>query len=502
MKKIAAIVCFMGVLCCLCFSGQPSAKAKNDAGMWQNFKDQAGSVASEVKESANDMVDRAGAGMDVMFGDAQVYENFTWKIVATGLESPWEMLWGPDNMLWVTERRGKSVTRVNPKTGEKKPAVEITEVFVGPQHEGILGIAFGPGMTAAKGNVFITYTYKEGNAEFQKVVRLDYDGKSGRLINPVDIIKGIPAGNDHQGGRLAFDSKGLLYLSKGELGNNQFGNFCKPIEAQRLPTAGEIAAKDYSAYVGKILRMTQDGGIPADNPILNGAQSHVYTYGHRNPQGLVFVGDRLFSSEQGPSSDDEINMIVKGGNYGWPHVAGFQDNLSYRYANYSAASNCRDLKFDPNVIPAGVPVQLESEWPAPGNFQPPAKTFYTVPPGYNFTDKRCLDAQYLCWPTISPGSIIYYPKDGPIPGWQNSLLVTSLKNGALYKMRLSDDQAQIQGDVQVLFHTANRYRVACLRPDKKAVYIATDSSGQVMDENGIPTGTLKNPGAIIMFEYE
>ena len=134
--------------------------------------------------------------------------------------------------------------------------------------------------------------------------------------------------------------------------------------------------------------MNPDGSVPSDNPSLDGVVSHVFTYGHRNPQGLVFVDGTLYSSEQGPSSDDEINILVSGGNYGWPHVAGFQDDNAYRYANYSAASNCADLKFDANVIPNGVPVQKESEWNAPGNFHPPAKTFYTLPAGYNHSYGR------------------------------------------------------------------------------------------------------------------
>ena len=105
--------------------------------------------------------------------------------------------------------------------------------------------------------------------------------------------------------------------------------------------------------------LNPDGGIPDDNPVINGVRSHVYTYGHRNPQGLVFVGDLLFEAEHGPSSDDEINLLVAGGNYGWPHVAGFRDDQGYVYGNWSAAPDCEKLakSYFPTDIPASVPQQ-------------------------------------------------------------------------------------------------------------------------------------------------
>ena len=131
-----------------------------------------------------------------------------------------------------------------------------------------------------------------------------------------------------------------------------------------LPTAAQVAAKDYSLYPGKILRLNKDGSIPADNPVLNGVRSHVYAYGFRNTQGLAFVGDKLFATEHGPSTDDELNLIEKGGNYGWPYVAGYRDNESYVYANYSKAPKELQEKFDPNNIPAGVPTQKETDFDA------------------------------------------------------------------------------------------------------------------------------------------
>ena len=121
-----------------------------------------------------------------------------------------------------------------------------------------------------------------------------------------------------------------LYLTRGDGGANWINNPCLPNLAQSLPTAAQVASRDWSTYLGKILRLNLDGTIPADNPLLNGVRSHVYSYGHRNPQGLQFgPTGLLYSSEHGPSTDDELNLIAAGGNYGWPHVAGYRDDRVY-----------------------------------------------------------------------------------------------------------------------------------------------------------------------------
>ena len=440
-----------------------------------------------------------------------VAESFEATVLTEELAAPWEMIWGPDNMLWVTEREGSKVVRINPANGEKKVAATIEGVFADMQHNGLLGLAFAPGMTAKKGQIYLTHTYKGATKDgkdgfWAKIIRMDYDGQTEKLTNPVIILDGIPAGNDHNAGRLVFGPDGKLYASKGELGHNQGANQCLPIEAQRLATAAEVEKGDWSSYVGKILRINPDGSIPADNPVINGVKSHIFSYGHRNPQGLVFVGKSLFSAEHGPSSDDEINRIIAGGNYGWPHVAGYLDNNAYQYANWSAAPDCAKLTGASDTervgLPASVPVADESDWAAPENFQEPIKTFFTVPKNYNFDDARCKNMPYLCWPTIAPSSLIYYPETGPIKGWRNNLLVTALKNGALYAIHLNANKQEAQGDVGKYFHTPNRYRVACLNPDLTTLYIATDVRGNALGYDGKPVAQMGNPGAIIKLTYK
>src|SRR5690606_29396342 len=123
----------------------------------------------------------------------------------------------------------------------------------------------------------------------------------------------------------------------------------------------ELSAANYRAYVGKSLRINLDGSVPADNPTIDGVRSHVYTYGHRNPQGLDFAPDgTLYSSEHGPKTDDEINILKPGANYGWPHVAGLQDNKAYEYARWAESSEgCANIRFSDLAIHPSVPREPE-----------------------------------------------------------------------------------------------------------------------------------------------
>jgi PQQ-dependent dehydrogenase (s-GDH family) len=176
---------------------------------------------------------------------------------------------------------------------------------------------------------------------------------------------------------------------------------------------------------------------------------------------------KLYAAEHGPKTDDEINHIQAGKNYGWPHVAGYKDDQAYVYGNWSASSPtpCGSLEFSDYVLPPSVPRQQERAWDHP-DFVPPLKSLYVVPTGYEFRDPACEGNEYVCWPGVAfSGAEVYAAgPHGGIPGWSNSILAASLKRGTLYRLKLSGDGKSIPGDAISLFRTTNRYRDVAVSP--------------------------------------
>jgi PQQ-dependent dehydrogenase (s-GDH family) len=446
---------------------------------------------------------------------------FQRRVVTSGLANPWEVAWGPDNHLWVTERTGKRITRVHPQTGARKTAIALGEVSAPGGQDGLLGMALHPELLKGTGNdyVYAAYTYVDKSRApyakfpdpaspyrylFLKIVRLTYDKAGESLKDRIDILTGMPAGNDHVAGRLKFGPDKKLYLTIGDQGHNQLGNFCSPVESQRLPTAREIAVKDYAAYSGKSLRINLDGSIPKDNPKLAGAVSHVFTYGHRNTQGIDFAPDgTLYASEHGPKTDDEVNILKRGGNYGWPNVAGLKDGKAFVYANWSAAKTpCSQLKFSDLAIDPSVPQAAESEFRNPA-YVPPLATMFTVNTGHNFSDPACQGINYICWPTVGPSSIEYYESKGAgIPGWDKVVMVATMKRGSLYVLPLTPDGKAAAGKFSRYFQQENRFRDTAISPDRRTIFIAVDSAGLVEAAGGGVSSTMADPGAILAYTYE
>lgn len=243
-------------------------------------------------------------------------------------------------------------------------------------------------------------------------VRFTYDAANNTIGNPMDLISGLSGSIDHNSGRMTFGQDGMLYYTIGDQGKNQLALICLDNQAQDLPTSEQVSAKNWTAYEGKVLRMNSDGSIPTDTPEINGVKSHIFTYGHRNAQGIA-VGPNgdLYVSEHGDNSDDEINRLQAGGNYGWPYVSGYKDDKAYQYVNWSAADNCEELTFnDIAPPPPGVPVTNESAFNA-SNFVPPIHTFYTVENDFNFTDHACGEMASVCYPKVAPSSLRLYTSD-------------------------------------------------------------------------------------------
>lgn len=444
-------------------------------------------------------------------------KRFDMRVVASGLESPWEVALGPDGMLWVTERNVLRITRVDPQTGARKAAASLEGIAKAAGPGGVLGMTLHPQLLQEGGPdfVYVAVTYEDlarpADARviatdspfrhlYAKVVRLRYERSSETLVEPVTILDGLPAGNDHVALRLAFAPDETLHLTTGDQGNGQFGNFCNQILSQRLPTAAEVQARDWSAYEGKTLRMTLDGAIPPDNPVLEGVRSHVYTYGHRNPQGITVGAEgQLYTSDHGPKTDDEVNVLRAGGNYGWPHVAGLRDDMAYQYARwYDASVPCRSLEFSDLAVPASVPTHSESSFmPA---LTAPLATLFTVPTGYDFADPACGGVHSICWPTVGASSIEWY-EGGAIPGWDRALIVSTLKRGSLYVVPVDASGQRAAGPISREARTENRYRDTAVSADGRTIYVITDGGGLVEALGGGVSRKVTHPGSILAFTY-
>lgn len=254
----------------------------------------------------------------------------TVSALTTNLNTVWELVWGPDNFLWMTERYGR-ISRVDPVTGQVQALLTLPDVT--PTGEsGLLGLALHP-QFATSPYVYVVYNYTSAGALKEKLVRYTYSAATGTLTAPLVLLGNIDAATSHSGSRLLILADGTLLMTTGD--------------AQQQPQAQNPASLN-----GKILRLNLDGSIPANNPI---AGSPLYTLGHRNPQGLVQLPDgRLYSSEHGPNNDDEINKIEAGRNYGWPNVEGYC-NLPAE-ATFCAANNVREplTTWTPTIAPAGL----------------------------------------------------------------------------------------------------------------------------------------------------
>ncbi|SDZ93426.1 glucose/sorbosone family PQQ-dependent dehydrogenase [Pelagibacterium halotolerans] len=458
-----------------------------------------GAVAAALMLSTS-MVAAQVTPVEIESGDNSLFSS---RVLTTGLSNPWAMRWGPDDMIWLTERTSGEVTRVDPTTGAQQLLLTLEDVYTGPQHEGLLGMALHPELLEGTGNdyVYIGYTINNGTAEepdpSAQIVRYTYDESLQQLVEPTILIEGMPAWNDHNAGRVVFGPDDKLYYSIGEQGHNFGRNLRLPNLAQALPTQDEVDSADWHTYSGKILRLNLDGSIPEDNPEIDGVRSHILSYGHRNPQGIDFGPDgTLYETEHGPASGDELNIIEPGGNYGWPNVSGYIDDQAYTYINWSEAPEDVDQNTDP--LPESVPQFEESEFE--GDMIDPLAAYWVVEDDYPIGEI----CGYICDPTIAPSSVHYYDagEDG-ITEWDNSLLIPTLKHGTLYVQALSEDGTEADGLPTAWLSTQNRYRDVIVSPDGRTVFIATDAFGSAAQKfgEGLNTSVLHNPGSILMFTY-
>lgn len=315
--------------------------------------------------------------------------------IASHLNVPWEIAWGPDDQIWFTEQSG-TISKVNPRNGKKKLLLTIPGVYR-KRTLGLLGMAIYPDKKMPY--VFVDYTHKKKDSTvISRLVRYTYTADT--LKDPLILLE-VPASTGHNGSRVAVSPDGKVFWATGDAAKNP-------------------NAQDIKSLNGKILRLNIDGTIPADNPIPG---SPVWSRGHRNIQGLVFTPDgELFSSEHGDATDDELNIIQKGGNYGWYNVQGYCD----------------------------------------------------LPEEKAYCDSTPIIEPIKAWtPTIAPSGIDYYHSN-KIPEWNNSILMATLKATSFRVLHLNKEKTAIVSEDIYLQNQYGRLRDICVSPDGD-IYVSTSN---------------------------
>ena len=336
----------------------------------------------------------------------------------------WEITAAADGWLWFTQQSG-TVNRANPATGEVQHLLTIPDVYY-KKSFGLLGMALHPKF-AQQPYVFVHYTYRKSAPGTEEMIRsrlVRYHFANGILASPTVLLNEIPGAGYHNGSRILITPDEKLLLTTGDAGD--------PSASQGLDTLR-----------GKVLRMTLDGSTPPDNPFSKRSfpTSLIWSFGHRNSQGIALAANGvLYTTDHGANTDDEINIIKPGGNYGWPKVAGFCDQSAER----------------------------------------------------KFCKQRSVTEPLIAWtPTIATAGLIYF--DHPsIPEWQHSLLVATMKGRSLRVLNLNEPGTAVTAEH--IFFQKRFGRIRDLAVDVEGtIYLSTTNTDwhpryQPWMYDSLPTG--------------
>lgn len=338
--------------------------------------------------------------------------------VAKGLDHPWSLAFLPDGGILVTEREGR-LRLIRDGKLDPTPIAGVPAVHTGSQ-AGLFDVVLHPKF-AENGILYLTYASGTRAANATRVARARFDGRTLSDLKVIFEAQPLKDTNNHYGARMAFLADGTFALAIGD-----------GFEYRE-------AAQDKASHLGKIVRLNDDGSVPADNPGIStpGQRNHaysstaptsaagLYTLGHRNQQGLAFdpVTGVLWSTEHGPRGGDELNIIVPGRNYGWPLITYGMD--------YSGA--------------------------------------YVSP----FTAKPGLEQPVVQWtPSIAPSGTAVYRGD-KFPAWEGDILVGALAFTHLRRVDI-DANGNVAGESQMLTELGHRIRDVRVSPDGY-VYVTTDA---------------------------
>jgi glucose/arabinose dehydrogenase len=333
---------------------------------------------------------------------APIVDRTVWQ---TGLSNPWDVAFLPDSTAIITERPGR--VRVRRTNGALTTIATIADVLATGEG-GLLGLAVDPAFST---NRYIYTCFSSGlaGANDNRVVRWRVSTDFTQLTDRTDIVTGLPRASSgrHSGCRPRFGPDGFLWIATGDAANG--------VNPQNVLSLG-----------GKVLRVTRDGIAASGNPAIAGGDARIYTYGHRNVQGLAFhpLTGAPFVSEHGPAFDDEVTRLTAGGNAGWNPVPGYNEAVPMTdAARYPGAMHA--------VWASGAPARGTS--------------------GATFLSGRA-------W-----------------KGWENALVIAQLVGARLVVLQL-DAGGQLARSTELFADLNTRLRVPVQGPDG-ALYIATDVAG-------------------------
>ncbi|MFY0697527.1 MAG: PQQ-dependent sugar dehydrogenase [Balneola sp.] len=329
------------------------------------------------------------------------------ELYFSGVSIPWGMAWLPDGDMLITDRSGK-LLRV--KNGNLVAEISGVPEVLARSQGGLLDIEMHPDYES-NGWIYITYSSTEGEGDGANTAIMRAKLENNALVESEVLYKATPntSRGQHYGSRIAFDGDGYLYFSVGDRGNR------------------DVLPQDLSKDGGKIYRLNDDGSVPSDNPFVteDGAIDAVFSYGHRNPQGMSTHPEtgRIWAHEHGPRGGDELNYIEAGKNYGWPVI-------SYGI-NYNGTS-------------------------------------FT-----DMTEKEGMEQPKTYWdPSIAPSGLDFVTSD-LYPGWQGKAIVGSLKFNYLVIVELDDTEVKNR---TIVLEDIGRVRNVKQGPDGY-IYVAVDGAG-------------------------
>ena len=340
--------------------------------------------------------------------------NYTSKVIVPDLNIPWGMAFLPDGSMLITEKTGELI---HFKNGVKTNIDGLPEIYVRGQG-GLMDIKLHPNYKN-NGWIYMSYGSPEGEGDGGNTAILRAKLNNNSLVEKQLLYKAGPntKKGQHWGSRIEFDNEGYLYFSVGDRGNR------------------DVNPQDLTRDCGKIYRLHDDGSIPEDNPFINttNAKTAIYSYGHRNPQGMTknpLTGD-IWVNEHGPQGGDEINIIQKGKNFGWPVI-------SYGI-NYNGT------------------------------------TFTDI------TEKEGMEQPFFYWvPSIAPSGMTFISPD-IYPNWKGNILVGSLKFEYIERLVLENNKVVKR---EKLFEGLGRVRNVLQAPDGY-IYAAIEGLGiiKIVPEN-------------------